>query len=279
MLFQIKIDPSWGPVLMLCSDKTEIGIALNFGIRIIHLSHIGMPNLLYRQPDDLSDGYTTDAGWRLYGGHRLWLAPESDRSTYPDNESVTYKILEDGVELVQQPDPWLQIIKFLRIKFCEDGFIQLTHSIKNCGSYAIRAALWGITTLSGGGIADVSFSGTLPPDDLTPKRTVSLWADTNLGDPRVSYEKDRITFRHIPSDDFFKIGVFSKDGKMSTENFGQRLEIFFESNKIDDLPDFGCNAEIYLDRNFIELESLGIMQTIPAGQYASHTELWRVLQL
>lgn len=277
MLFHIKSDQTRGSILMLSNGSTEIGVALDYGIRIVHLSCSGMDNLLYRQPNDLSDGYTTDEGWRLYGGHRFWLAPEGSWSTFPDNQAVTYKILSDGAEFVQQIDEWHHVVKFLRIRFRDDGAIDLIHTIKNVGHQVLHASLWGITTFAGGASATVSFEGSQPPDDLTPRRVLALWADTNLGDPRISFQKDCIQIKHTPLEEFFKIGVFSKQGCCVLENLNQRLTIQSEPHSIEHLPDHGCNIEVFMDKNFLELETLGMLKSIAPGRYASHTETWYVI--
>ena len=276
MIQEIRTDPDGSRILWLADGKTELAIALDYGIRITHLSCAGMQNLLYRQPRDGSDGQVTAQGWRLYGGHRFWLAPESEASTYPDNQPVQYRLLPNGAEVTQPADPWLQVEKTIRVCFREDGTVEVTHRAKNTAATTLHAALWGVTTLAAGGTAEISYEGADLSDSLVPRRTVSLWGSTNLGDPRVQFTADKIAFRQLPMDDFFKIGVYSKEGFMYTENLGQRLEIRFEPHTIEQLADYGSNAEVYFDRNFMELETLGILQAIAPGESASHTETWRL---
>ena len=54
-----KQTEKWGKVLWVTTDYAEVGIALEFGIRVVHLSCPGMENLYYEQPADLSDGNAT----------------------------------------------------------------------------------------------------------------------------------------------------------------------------------------------------------------------------
>ena len=49
-----------GKMLFLTDGKTEIGCALEFGIRVSHLSAVGMENIYYEQPADCSDGLITE---------------------------------------------------------------------------------------------------------------------------------------------------------------------------------------------------------------------------
>ena len=63
MQSEIRTDDQLGRILWLSDGKTEIGVALDFGIRVMHLSCVGLENLFYRQPADLSDGLITEEGW------------------------------------------------------------------------------------------------------------------------------------------------------------------------------------------------------------------------
>ena len=130
----IKNHPEHGRVYWLSDGKTEVGVAMDFGIRIVHLSCAGMENLYYVQPADLSDGFGTSDTWKLRGGHRMWLAPEGDHSYHPDDDPVKIMPLENGV-LVEQPlDPLQNIVKTLKITFCENGAVRLDHSFRNAGT-------------------------------------------------------------------------------------------------------------------------------------------------
>ncbi len=42
--------------------------------------------------------------------------------------------------------------------------------------------------------------------------------------------------------------------------------------------DHGCNAEIYCDSHFIELESLAPLVKIPPGGSVTHTETWELYE-
>ena len=139
-------DPEWGRILHLSDGKTEVSAALDFGIRVVGLSAAGEPNLFYRQPEDDQE-YRTPKGWRLYGGHRLWTAPEGDWSYYPDNAPVFWEFSEEGVSL-EQADPWLRITKRLTLAFQPDGWIRVEHRVSNTDVKPISCGVWGVSTLS-----------------------------------------------------------------------------------------------------------------------------------
>lgn len=278
MQYEINTDPSLGRVLWMTEGNTQIGAALDYGIRVVHLSICGMPNLFYRQPSNCSDGYTTASGWRLYGGHRFWLSPEGDNTYAPDNAPIDYQIHPDGVTLIQKPDRLLKAVKTLTIRFLPDSGIQLVHEIKNIGDTPLTAALWSINTLAAGGIASIDFTAD-PPGTATPGRVVSLWGQTSLSDPRIRFEKDRLVTCYAPMEDYCKIGLFSKGGKAVFENLSQRLTLQYEALRPELYSDLGCNFEVYQGKYFTELETLGIRRTIAPGESAAHTEVWYLQSL
>lgn len=273
MEHQIKQDPRYGRMLWLTDGRTELGIPLDFGIRILHLSVCGGENLLYQQPEDLSDGLATSDGWRIWGGHRLWSAPESDQSCWPDNHPVSYSMQPDGVILTQEVDSWLQQRKHLHLHFCPDGSLLLEHRIENVSTEPVSIASWGVTTFSGGS-AELWFDGGTK-DCLNPERILSLWGDADLSDPRLRFTKDRI-FTAFAAGEPLKIGLFSHSGKAILRHKGQQFILTFEADPAKQFPDGGCNFELYTDSNIFELEALGPVQTLLPGQSASHWERWTV---
>ncbi len=265
---------SQGRVFWMEHHGMEVGVALDFGIRVVHLSAAGCENLYYTQPEDRSDGFSTPDGWLLYGGHRMWLAPESDDSYYPDNSPVTFAVEENAVTFTQLPDPVMGLEKQLRLVLT-DGGIRAEHSHKNITDRPIIGASWGVNTLDGGGRAEIPFLGA-PAGDYTPRRVVSLWADTNLHDPRLHFDREHLTATYMDVEGYLKLGIYSKAGKAEFYNKGQKFTLGFAVLPMEDLPDGGCNFELYMCRKFVELEPLGASAIIAPGQCASHWETWLV---
>ncbi len=269
-----NVEP-WGKVLWLSNENAQVGVALEFGLRIVHLSCTGMENLFYVQPADCSDGFVEENGWRLRGGHRFWLSPETDNSYAPDNDPITYTLQENGVWLTQNPDPLLQVRKSIGVTFC-DGEIKLEHHIENLANEERTWALWGVNTLDGGE-AEIPF----PPAGrgFWPSRTVSLWNDTNLHDPRVHFSRESLTVKYAPLDGYFKMRLGLAVAPAVLKSKGQQLEIRFDT-KVDEVySDKGCNFEEYMNDRFLELETLGTRCTLAPGAQASHIETWRIKPL
>ena len=275
MTHEIRTLPGRGRVLWLTDGKTELGIALDLGLRILHLSCIGHENLLYEQPDDLSDDLTTADGWRIFGGHRYWTAPESEKNYYPDCAPISCELKKCGVRLTQPDDPWLHVRKHLEITFCEDGCIELLHRAENISANVITCASWGVTTFDKGE-AQISFTRRGTPDSYNPSRNISLWGDSSPADPRIRFGTDDILVFHKPMDSAFKMGIFSPDGHAHLINKGQKFSFSFEADKNAVYPDGGCNFELYMDRHVLELEALGQLTALNPGEAAEHWERWYV---
>lgn len=269
-----KQTEKWGKVLWVTTDYAEVGIALDFGIRVVHLSYPGMENLFYEQPKDLSDGAATPAGWKLYGGHRLWLAPEGDWSYCPDNDPVTYRIDGNCIWVEQKTEPWTGLKKLLQLTFREAS-VDVENIYINDTDKEIEGASWGVNTLDIDGVAKIDFAGT-KPGDYTPRRIVSLWADTNVHDPRLQFGRNSLTATYMPLTDYCKLGLYCDPGKAVYENKGQRFTLTFRAEGIENHPDNGCNFELYLGRYFMELETLGVKRSLLPGEAASHTETWQL---
>lgn len=276
MIIEKRHTQAYGNVIYLTDGHTELAAALDYGLRVVHLSCAGGENILYRQDDTCSDGVTTAQGWRLYGGHRFWSAPESERSYYPDNEPVSCTLLPNGVQLTQNIDPWTHLQKELTIRFLPNGEVQADHALINAGSEPVSVAPWGITTLRGGGTAAIPFPPTVA-GEYNPRRVVALWGGTRMDDPRLTFGRDALEVRWDGENgDYCKVGLYNSVGAASYTVDGQRFTLTFPVEELTAYPDQGCNTEIFVGRLFLELESLGQVQTVNSGERATHTERWRV---
>ena len=272
MTHEIRKDADLGRLLWLSNGKSELAVTIDIGIRIVHLSCCGMNNLFYRQPSDLSDGIFRDHGWRLIGGHRFWIAPETEESYWADNAPVEFTLSENGVTITQQVDPWLGIQKAIQLEFLPNDTILVTHMATNCSEFDISGSLWGINTLAGG-TGEIEFNGS---GKYSPTRTVTLWRQTNLADPRLEFSENLVHVSHQRLSNYFKIGVFSASGRIIHRNFDQVFEIQTQPISMNQCADGGVNVEVYMNRNFMELETLGPLTTISPGETANVSEIWHI---
>ncbi len=274
----VREDPRWGRLLWLTDGRTEVAAALDFGIRIVHLACAGMENLFYRQDESLRDGLATGAGWRLYGGHRFWLAPESEQSYYPDCAPVRWSALGEGILLLQEPDPWLGVEKSLELRFDGAGRIRVIHRARNVSDEAISCGLWAISSMAAGCRLQVPF---VPPPRpaLTPTRFLALWDCADLADRRLEIRADRVCAQQMDMDPPLKIGLYTRMGEAAVEGRGQRFVKQFGCAPGRAYPDNNCNFELYLCRHMMEVESLGPVTVLEPGESADHCERWHVCPL
>jgi hypothetical protein len=77
----------WPNCFRLSNDSVELVVTTDVGPRIIFYGWKGQKNQFVVVPE--TAGMTGGDQWRLYGGHRLWNAPEHfPNSYYPDNGPV-----------------------------------------------------------------------------------------------------------------------------------------------------------------------------------------------
>jgi hypothetical protein len=256
----------------------EFTASLDFGIRILRFCLCGGQNLFYEQ-DAEADYLCTPEGWRVYGGHRLALAPESDKTYWPDNEKVHHKILRNGIRLDQSEDQYLHIKKSITMEFTQNLHeLSLTHTVHNTGTDAVSGAPWAITAIAPPGTLLVPFSPPLGNSlSAAPNRFISLWNNTSLADKRLSFTDDGIMIRHIPVDDYFKIGLRSAGSSVQYQSEGRPIfsKTFSADNALT-YPDNNSNFEVFACKYMMEIETLGPLSTIQPGEKRIHRETWTI---
>ena len=81
--------------LKISEGRIELIVTLSVGPRIISCRINGGENI-FRVFENLSDA--DPAKWNIYGGHRLWIAPEiPERTKVPDNRKVSWSRVGDSV--------------------------------------------------------------------------------------------------------------------------------------------------------------------------------------
>ena len=76
----------WPNAYRLSNRVVELIVTADVGPRILFYGFCGRENMLHEVNDDA--GKVGGSQFRLYGGHRLWVSPEVERTYYPDNLPV-----------------------------------------------------------------------------------------------------------------------------------------------------------------------------------------------
>lgn len=90
----------WQDCVKVSNALVDLVVMREAGPRIIRFGFIGEENEFREFPDLLERG---DSGaWHVYGGHRLWHAPEHLVRTYaPDNDPVEIKDFGSFLRTIQ----------------------------------------------------------------------------------------------------------------------------------------------------------------------------------
>jgi hypothetical protein len=261
----------------LAAGSLELDYLETAGPRIVGLRYKGSVNLLASVPEISIP--TPYGDYHYMGGHRLWYAPEAmPRSYMPDNDGVTVSELPDGLLLQGKQEIDTGISKSIEIHLRPDHpQVSLKHTLVNEGLWDVELAPWAITMFRLGGVAILPFqSDAVDMNDLLPNRRISLWSYSKINDPRLRFDDDFILVSAKLGLPLFKIGTFNPRGWIAYWNEGILFRKTF-SFQIDGMhPDNGCNAEIYCDEHFIELESLAPLVRLAAGSSVSHKENWEL---
>jgi len=266
----------WPNCIRLFNDEIELVVTTDIGPRIARVGFINKQNLFYLEPEQC--GKTGGDEWRIYGGHRLWLAPEAMPQSYsPDNEKVEFEVQDNYIKVMQSKEAITGIVKEMEITLSpHQNKVTVLHRLINQNLRDVEAAAWSISALAQGGRAIVPQEPYGEGDDfLLPARPMALWQFTKMNDPRWSWGAKYIQAKQDPSaPSEQKIGVLNKQGWTAYYLNGDVLLKKFDFRPEAVYPDFGCNNEIYINGHFLEIETLGPLTKLAPGATVEHTEHW-----
>ncbi len=263
------------PIRHLSSNFLELDCLETAGPRIVRLKYKGSPNLFAEVPEISIP--TPYGDYHYLGGHRLWYAPESmPRSYIPDGEGLAVSELPDGLILDGRTEPGTGIHKRIEVRLNPDQpEVTLTHILINEGLWEVELSPWALTMFRlGGTVILPAQADNHTSDDLLPNRHFSLWPYSRINDPRLHLDDEFILVKAKFDSPAFKIGTFNPRGWMAYWLDGILFRKTFEVNPDLPHPDFGCNAEIYCDSHFIELESLAPISRLAPGNSVRFSETW-----
>jgi hypothetical protein len=259
------------PFASIENEFLRVDYLTSVGPRIIGLySKQASVELLAPSPD--VHWPTPHGEYYLYGGHRVWKAPEDSFYNCPE-DNVTVIAETDRVTLRNAVDAsGLQ----KEISFCLDGNrVLLTHQITWHGQEPIELAPWTITQLQLGGVAIVPQSDTSVGS--MPTRSLALWPYASLNDPRLELHDDLILVYGTADQKYFKAGSYNPFGwaayMLEKALFIKR----FPTYDFRALPDMGSNVETFVWDSYLELETLGKLTSLDPGESVSFEETWEVI--
>ncbi len=265
------------PTRIIANAHLRLEFLAQAGPRIVRLSLSGSEQNLLAETPNIK--WTTPYGeYYLWGGHRLWHAPEAmPRSYMPDNTGLDIEDLPSGVRLRQPVEAATGIRKTIEVHLHADQpKLTLTHSLQNEGEQPVELAPWAITQLPLGGLAVLPHQSDAPPDQLLPDRHLVLWAYTRLQDARLRLTDEYVFVQALADERACKIGLMNYQGVMGYLRQGVFFVKRFQPRPGEPHPDQSCNAEIYCKDVCLELETLGPLCCLEPGDSVTHIETWEL---
>ncbi len=254
----------------------QVRVGATAGPRIVGYARTEGPDVFASLPDSVIE-HPAIGTYRFIGGHRLWRAPEVPAVTYhPDDAPVQITEIDDGFDVVGVPDRD-GVIKRLSLR--QSGqFTIVDHWLDNNGQDTVRTAPWAITQLTPGGVAVLPQSEQPSDTDrVRPNRHMVLWPYTNLSDPEIEFELNRVVVRATSRPSKMKIGQPNYRGWMAYALGGELFIKWSDLHKHGaPYADLGASTQCYRDERFLELETLGPLVTLHPGARVVHREIWQL---
>ena len=264
--------------LRLSNGEVELVLPTEYGPRVMRYARCGGDNVLAEiSPESQRVATPYGDDWHIYGGHRLWYAPEhAEVSYYPDNTPVHTERLATGVRLRQQVEAHTGLEKVIEVELAPRGSkVRLTHRLTNRGSAPRELAPWALSAMQPGGRACFPHVPFVPhPTALAPARPLVLWPFTRMNDPRWTWADRFFWLRQDP--DLAtpqKVGCYDPVGALAY-SLGDQLFLKRHRPLSGPHADFGCNVQTFTNELFLELETLGPLVTLAAGASVEHVEHW-----
>ncbi len=269
----------WPNSCRLSNNLVDLVVTADVGPRIIRFGFLGEQNELKEFPAML--GKTGSDEWRIYGGHRLWHAPEAKpRSYFPDNFPVKVEQRAGFVRFIPPLETTNGIQKEIDVHLDPDtAHVTVTHHLRNASPWDLTFAPWALTVMDAGGTAIIP----IPPrgshlTNLLPTSTMTLWAYTDMSDPRWSWGQRLVLLRQDPQrPNPQKLGLGVPDGWVA---YAHNEHLFVKKVVYQpgaDYPDYGCNVEVFTDADMLEAETLGPRLTLTPNEAVEHIEDWYLL--
>ena len=259
------------PFASIENDFLRVDYLTSVGPRIIGL-HSKQADINLLAPSFDMHWPTPHGEYYLYGGHRIWKAPEDPFYNCPE-DNVTVVKKADKVSLRNEVDAsGLQ----KEISFClDENRVLLTHQLIWHGQEPIELAPWTITQVPLGGV------GILPQSSVregsTPTRNLAIFPYTTITDARLELYDDLILIRGSAGREALKIGSYNPFGWVA---YMLEKALFIKRFPISDfrmLPDMGSNVEVYVRDSYLELETLGKLTWLNPGESVTFEETWEVI--
>lgn len=272
----------WPNCIKLSNGQIELIATTDVGPRIMRFGYVGGQNLLKEYKDQM--GKTGGDAWRIYGGHRLWHAPEHTVRTYSlDNSAIKHSWDGKTLKLMQDVESTTGIVKEIEITLeAKANRVKVLHRLVNKNQWDIKASPWAMSVMAQGGrliLPQEPYRSH--PEYLLPARPLVLWHYTDMKDPRWIWGTKYIQLKQDPdATTKQKVGLLNKLGWGAYYLKGELFVKCYPYDSDATYPDMGCNTETFTNADMLEFETLGPLTKIAAnGGTAEHIEHWTLFKV
>lgn len=276
----------WENAYRISNATVELVVLADVGPRIVNYSLLGGENILHEVAEQA--GSTGGGDFRLYGGHRLWISPEVERTYFPDNSPVTVSKDQGLIRFtapVESASPGSNLQKELEIELDENSTrVTIHHWVTNYDKRPTELAPWAPTMMKPGGRAILPLPPRAAMDNhhFQSVGPMTLWSFTDFADSRWTLGTEYIQLQQQTN----PTGRFPEQmtGLYNPAGWGAYFlngTVFLKSAPViagAAYPDFGCNFEIFTNPEFLELETLGSQVELGFEESVGHTEMWTLFQ-
>ncbi|MGI6269383.1 MAG: hypothetical protein ACOYKJ_02420 [Candidatus Howiella sp.] len=279
---------NFGRCVKISNGAVEALVTVDVGPRVIRLCRPGGVNVMFNDLEraHFNNGphydkyYYKGAQWNIYGGHRLWIAPESAPETaYPDNNPVAYSVTPSGAVFTQPPQVENGVAFEIELEMEADApALRVIHRVTNIGKEEKTFAVWALSVLAPGGVEIIPQN--TQDTGLLPNRTVAMWPYCDFSDDRLHLGHSYATLRQDARYGPFKMGFDAFAGT----GYYVIGDTVFQKTYAPNHPggvyaDYGCSFETYTNELFLEQETLGELKSVAPGATETHIEDWRLFPL
>lgn len=275
----------FGNCLKISDGISEALVTIDFGPRIIRYGFIGKENVLcdtlHKNEVPLSgkefdEFYYKGACWNNYGGHRLWISPESLPETYyPDKDEVSYELIENGAIFTPKAQTKNGVQHQIEIRY-ENNDLVVSHKVTNISELDKKFAVWALSVSALNGIEIIPFNTN--DTGLLHNRQISIWPYTDLRDERIyfGHKYATITQKNLPEN--LKLGFNLNKGEVYYVVNNTTFKVSFDVNPNGIYPDNNVCFETYSCKDFTEIETLSELKTVKSGDSITHNEKWSLFE-
>lgn len=273
----------YGKCVSISNGKIEALVTVDLGPRIIYFGFVDGQNFMCdnrvalggRDDGNYTDFFGKGRKWESFGGHRIWLSPESYPETYtPDDKPVSYEVTSCGALFIPQEDTEIGAQKSLEIAMGNDCDMKVKMSVKNVSDVPKKFAVWSLSVCSTDGTIIIPMNTN--DTGLLSNRIISVWPYTDMSDNRIYWGSKYVTLsQDTNATKPIKLGFDLNCGTAYYVLGNEVLKKNYETkHPYAEYPDGGCSFETYTNNCMLEFETLSELKTVNKGEVNELTETW-----